>query len=404
MTLTKSLLLIDYRGITFNDPPFRNSLEYFVKEGYKVTVILSADGNGISADPIDNCNVIRYDKIISWLPHNIFKKALAACLFTASVKWLTFFKRFDIILTVMLHPLAAININKSRSFLISTILDIPPSNSGRIDNIFNKSGWKRVKQANLIWCSDKYKAEEVFKRTKPANYPIVVHNCPELNYFDDKDLNDRSFLRKYLVGINKNIDFFNGSVLLRAGAVGEFGGIEQTIEAMVDLPENYVFVVMGRPSPQYKKHILSVVDKFNMDHRFALIDRADDKLWKQYLKGADIGHLIHLRPTDPQFASAFDLNSSLSNNRLFQYMAAGIPIISYADERMRALYNEVGCFAVVEPDNLTNQIRAAWLELGNNDSIRIRMGQAGREAHLTKYNWQAQFYPVTQRIGFSPKL
>ena len=38
------------------------------------------------------------------------------------------------------------------------------------------------------------------------------------------------------------------------------------------------------------------------------------------------------------YNAEYNLNSSLSNNRLFQYMAAGLPIISYNDERLNDIH------------------------------------------------------------------
>jgi hypothetical protein len=38
----------------------------------------------------------------------------------------------------------------------------------------------------------------------------------------------------------------DGCIVLRANAVGDYGGIEAILEAMRQLPSNFVFLMMGR--------------------------------------------------------------------------------------------------------------------------------------------------------------
>jgi hypothetical protein len=94
----------------------------------------------------------------------------------------------------------------------------------------------------------------------------------------------------------------------------------------------------------------------------------------------------------------FELNSSLSNNRLFQYMAAALPILSYDDPRMDVIHRDVACFRVAESSRIVESIQSAWRELAGSASLRAGLGGEGRRAHLEKYCWEEQFAPVIEQI------
>jgi glycosyltransferase involved in cell wall biosynthesis len=395
----KKLLLVDYRGITLNDPPFRNALECFLESGYDCTVLMSKNSRGLSLTAIPGVTVKYFDASISFLRNTPAYKVIAPALFLFYAKFLSK-RNYSVIITVMLQPVAAISFKNNRSTIISSILDIPsPQMSGRIDAMFNEKGWNNLHYADVIWSSDHFKAKLVTERAKLKELPIVCHNCPRLNYLKDGCVEKDPYLYEMLLANGLSKDLKIRSVLLRAGAIGEYGGIEETLQAMTQLPENFIFVMMGRPEKNYKANLLNLVRELNLLDRVFLLDRIQDEEWKRILCGADIGHLVHIRPRDHSgHAEAYDLNSSLSNNRMFQYMAASLPIISYNDTRMAGIYEEVNCFRVVDQRNLVQDIKDAWLQLASNDDLRLEMGRNGRKAHLEKYNWEYQFGPVMQKL------
>ena len=136
-----------------------------------------------------------------------------------------------------------------------------------------------------------------------------------------------------------------------------------------------------------------------MIHRVFLFDKPDDNEWKRILFASDIGHLIHVKPNDnPVIAANYDLNSSLSNNRLFQYMCAGLPIISYNDPRMDAIYDEVGCFSIVDTSELTKNLVNVCNHLLNNSKQRVEMGMNAQKAFDENYNWEKQFSKIHKII------
>ncbi len=284
--------------------------------------------------------------------------------------------------------------------LVSQIMDIPSiPDCGRLDTLINKVGWRRTRHADLVWASDVYKARLAKEFGKLSSLPLVCHNCPTLDYLPEPMWPRDAWLRNELREQGASIGESGGSILLRAGAVGECGGIEETLEAMCSLPKDFIFLMMGRPPEAYKQQLVDRVEGLGLNRRAFLWERPSDRVWKRALQGADIGHLVHGPYQPGRLMRQYELNSSLSNNRLFQYMAAGLPIICYDDPRMNDIYNEVQSFRVARLSDLKRDIRNIWSRLGSDAPVRRRLGDTGRTAHLRKYCWERQFLPILETLA-----
>lgn len=307
----------------------------------------------------------------------------------------------DVVVTIMHHALAALPApsGPKRFQRVSCIYDIPAlEDAGQLDRRIIQRGWQRLKTAGTVWASDIFKARLAQDLGQLTVLPLVCHNCPPLDYLPEPTQSRDGWLRAELRKQGATIGDTGGSILLRAGAVGECGGIEETLAGMRALPEDYVFVMLGRPPEAYKRQLLQQIADLGLQRRALLFDRPSDAVWKQSLQGADIGHLIHGPFPPGRMTRLYELNSSLSNNRLFQYMAAGLPILAYDDPRMNELYAEVPCFRVARLARLADDILTAWHELGASFELRAQLGRAGRSAYLAKYCWEVQFAPVSENL------
>lgn len=395
----RSLLVIYTDGIS--DPPSRQAAAALAASGFDHLTLhapvkdsgLEVNQQGISVAGFKRLQLPRVLRSIQQ-PLNW----LRFCLSVRSTIWK--FKP-DVVVAIMHHALAALpKSSRSRRFqLVACIYDIPPlGHAGRLDRRSIRHGWSRLAKADLVWASDKYKADLARKIGHLVEMPVICHNCPSLDYLPEPSAETRAWLRTELRRQGMAIGEVGGSILLRAGAIGEYCGIEETLAGMNHLPDDYVFVMMGRPPGTYKAHLIKQISALGLAKRAILLDRPDEVVWKNALQGADIGHLIH-GPFPPGYMTRlYELNSSLSNNRLFQYMAAGLPIISYDDPRMSDIYEEVPCFRVARLSSLGHDIIACWRELGNDNFLRKQMGDIGRKAHLGKYCWEQQFGAVMKQL------
>ena len=392
--------LVVMYGFALNDPPTTQAAASLAQRGYKVTLIqceaggqdVPADIPGLTTQTVKTPDHFKqFRPLHAWLKWCNFKQEVALTLTAVQP---------ELVITIMLGALAALPKTNKRKFeLVSCIYDIPPLGfAGKMDKLIFATGWKRLREAQAVWSSDSCKAALAQEAGSLIKQPDICHNCPTLDYLPEPALQRNGWLRQELRNAGASLGERGGSILLRAGAVGESCGIEETLHAMQNLPEDYIFLMMGRPSAEYREFLLARITKLNLKNRAILWNRPDNETWKKALLGADIGHLIH-GPFPPGYLSRlYELNSSLSNNRLFQYMAAGLPILCYDDQRMNAIYKEVPCFSVARLEHLQADVGSIWKQLGPDLERRNVMGRAGRKAHLTKYHWEKQFSPVLEAI------
>ena len=395
---SNNAVLLSY-SYALNDPHQTQTVGTLAQSGWKVTVLHPAPHGVFPSPPPAGVESHTYagftlapkrpaalNRILHWIGYKRFVRNEIATL------------NPNLVMTNMLYALSALP-KKKNFHLISLIVDIPSlPDCGKHGYYVTRKGWKRLREADLVWASDKYKAQLTQKYADLPDLPLVCHNCPPLDYLPvpvwPRDRWLRNELRRQGASIGEN----GGCILARVGAVGDYCGLEATLEAMLELPDDFVFVMMGRPSVAYKNSLLSNITRLKLSKRAFFWELPSDEVWKKSLLGADIGHMIQ-GPFPPGAPTRlYELNSSLSNYRLFQYMAAALPILAYDDPRMNELFAEVPCFRVLRLENLKHDTLAACVELSQDATLRQKIGIVGRDAHVRKYNWTTQFNPVLDKI------
>jgi glycosyltransferase involved in cell wall biosynthesis len=97
---------------------------------------------------------------------------------------------------------------------------------------------------------------------------------------------------------------------------------------------------------------------------------------------ADIGLSI-LQPL-PRYVAALPV-------KLFEYMACGLPIIACNFSAISNIVNEENCGILVDPTSQPLEIARFIKDWWNETSIPCLLGENGRQAILSKYNWENQF-------------
>ncbi len=80
---------------------------------------------------------------------------------------------------------------------------------------------------------------------------------------------------------------------------------------------------------------------------------------------------------------------NLSNNKFFEYMMAGLPIICTDFELWKEIVEQYECGICVNPNNI-HEIQNAITHICENPKIARKMGEAGRRAALKVYNWNSE--------------
>lgn len=392
-------LLAVYGNTVAADPPSRQAADSFRKWGWSVHAVEGGLKTGHQPVPVAGCVV--HDATLARAPRSPIHTAGAYAKFARALRSCLGSVDPDVLISVMLHPLAlaARGFERMVPCTVVAILDVPPPGySGRVGDHVVRRGWRRLRAADVVWASDEYKARLARELGALSEDPIVCRNCPASDYFPDVPRQRDPWLRRELARLGVDITPERGSVMLRAGAIGPYGALEETLRAMTRLPSDFVFVLMGRPTAAYASHLQQFARELGLERRMVLLDRPDDSVWKRALVGADVGHMIHLRPAHLAHRVAYDLNSSLSNNRLYQYMAAALPIVSYDDPRLAGMHDDARCFVVMRAERLQQDLHDGWLALASSEDLRRQLGGAARNAHLQRYNWEAQFAPVQAAV------
>lgn len=91
--------------------------------------------------------------------------------------------------------------------------------------------------------------------------------------------------------------------------------------------------------------------------------------------------LVTLFPT-PNYVDALPI-------KLFEYMAAGLPVVASDFPVWRAIVDDAGCGVLVDPQD-PQAIATAINTLLADEARACAMGEAGRQAVLAKYSWAAE--------------
>jgi glycosyltransferase involved in cell wall biosynthesis len=149
------------------------------------------------------------------------------------------------------------------------------------------------------------------------------------------------------------------------------------LQALDRLDRNDVeLVLVGTASADIRLDL----ESWAKDPRFRVVPWEPPLRVYERLAQADIG-LACLHPL-PRYIDARPV-------KLFEYMAAGIPVIASDFAGYRRIIEEANCGLVVDPldpDQLAEAIRF----LLDSPEERMRLGRNGRKAVEERYNWRSE--------------
>lgn len=213
---------------------------------------------------------------------------------------------------------------------------------------------------------------DVAERFEGYDDVTVVTNYPERRWAQETDPEQ----------VRASAD--DGTVrFIYRGLLSEERGIPTLLEAVERVPEAYdvSLVVGGRyVSEEMEAHIRRHEARSErvelVDWLPSLADVVD--LYRE----CDVGMMC--------FHPGPNRNDAVHrSNKLFQYMAAGLPIVVSDVGEWAGLVESTGCGVAVDPGN-PDEIADAMVELADDPERRTELGQNGHEAALERYNWETQ--------------
>jgi len=265
---------------------------------------------------------------------------------------------------------------------LPTILDLP-ENFPAITEIYGKQAWHHhvtrnrrfisilervcISFANHLWVvCEENRNRLITLGVLPAKIS-VVRNTPELNGVADASQLPRHLPRPVA-------DRFQ---MVYWGIVTRFRGLELVLRAMPYIlaeTQGIKFVILGdgldRPRLQ------ALARSLDVQHNVHFAGWVSPEEGVNALRHYDLGLIPH---------EINEWAETTIPNKLFDYMQAGLPVLSTDTKPIRRIVEETGC-GVVTPQDPEKFARAV-LRLKASPSRCSQMGQFGREAVLRKYNW-----------------
>ena len=193
---------------------------------------------------------------------------------------------------------------------------------------------------------------------------VVVHNFPmldEITWNAKSTWNERPPAVAYI------------------GSISERRGIRQMLQALALLPSSSPaqMKLAGPFSPNALRSELERLPGWSRVQYLGVLDRP---AVTNLLSGVRLGLLL-LQP-EPNFLNAMPI-------KLFEYMAAGIPVIASDFPLWRQIIGEASCGLLVDPRDPQAIVHAIEYLL-SHDVEAEAMGHRAREAACTLYNWNSE--------------
>lgn len=168
--------------------------------------------------------------------------------------------------------------------------------------------------------------------------------------------------------------------LIYTGNVKDYRGAHHHARLLDHLPDAEVFLV-GRCDPDLAANLQQRADpsRFHLDGVDTYVPH--ERIVDYYLRERWTAGLALFPP------SPHTLRKELT--KLFEYMAYGIPILCSNFPNLREIVEKPHCGLCVDPDNPAEAAEAVRYLWDHPEQAR-QMGENGREAARTTYNWETQ--------------
>jgi glycosyltransferase involved in cell wall biosynthesis len=169
-------------------------------------------------------------------------------------------------------------------------------------------------------------------------------------------------------------------VVLYHGGLSRDRGIEQLIDALAGLPARAHLVLLGYGV--LEAGLRSTASESRFRGRLHVLPAVPPTELLDWVGSADVVAM----PIQPS-----TLNHRLTTpNKLFEAMAAGVPLVASDLPGMAPIVRATGCGLVVDPTDPSAIGAAITTILEMTPDERLAMGGRGRDAHLETYNWESQ--------------
>jgi glycosyltransferase involved in cell wall biosynthesis len=197
----------------------------------------------------------------------------------------------------------------------------------------------------------------------PSKKVFTIQNFPRLNEFDKTSQPYAS--RKPLVGY--------------VGGISQQRGAREMIQAMS----------LVRDFPDARLLLAGEFEGIELESELRKLPGFERVDYRGWLAREALGNVLDRTKAGLVLFHRFQNYMEAQPNKMFEYMAAGIPVIASDFPLWRAIVGEIGCGLLVDPHSPPDIARAIEWVLRHPEEAE-QMGQRGAAAVRSKYNWEAE--------------
>ena len=240
---------------------------------------------------------------------------------------------------------------------------------GPVRRAFGRLERRWARRTALVSTANDGYADVMVRRFGVAR-PLVLLNCPP------RPIAPAARVRRISAALGLPDD---RPIVLYHGGFSPGRGIEQLIDAIGQVPEA-TLVLMGYGSLQAT--IEARVAVAELRDRVRVLPAVPQKELIAWIAGADVA-AMPIQPTT--------LNHQLTvPNKLFEAMAAGVPVVASDLPGMAPIVRETGCGLLVDPTDPVALAVAIRTVLDAPPDQRAAWRRGGLEAVATRYSWEHQ--------------
>ena len=225
---------------------------------------------------------------------------------------------------------------------------------------------------------------EMYLKINLRKFDQIFSVTPHIVFNLEKHTKNISLITNFpLIEQNINFtehDFINrDNVICYAGTVYKYSNQELIINAVNKI--NFAsYRVAGYVSESHKKQLLNL----DFSNKTIFLGKLNKLQLLDLFKSSIGGIVVYDYMRNLGYKTG-----SFGTNKIFEYMQAGLPIICTDFDLWKEIVEKHNCGICVQPNN-QEQLENAINFLINNKEKAFEMGQNGKAAVLSEYNWYSQ--------------
>lgn len=241
-----------------------------------------------------------------------------------------------------------------------------------------------IRLADAVWVVVDERRNQLFDRGVPPEKVTVVSNTPDLS---DTDENEPAV---HQTSADADCEFdWPGFTLVYVGVINDFRGLDLILEAIAQMRregDDSIHVAIAGEGP-YRETLEQRTQRFGIADQVTFVGWLDPDRIPAFLASGDVGVIPH---------RVSPLTEYTIPNKLFDYMMAGLPILTRSITPIQRIVEEHDCGWVL-PENATASETASRIRRLRDADI-AHLGENGRDAVEEEYNWSTDAARVRESL------